>query len=543
MRSGDSFLRLGVLAFAMCLGAGPARAQEIVERQPEASEPSNPSGEAKSYNLSGTVLNSVTGEPIRRAAVEISGQIGNIALTDTGGRFVLEGLAEGNVFLNAQKPGFYDGEASHTLPVRVGKDAPSVVLKLTPSVSITGRITTKDERPLEGFQVRVVGKMNVEGHLVWVDQMNQARTNDEGEYRIVGLRAGTYYVAIDQGGGMSIGERGVPNGREQTYARVFYPGVSDMNAAAPVDLAPGREIEANFTLMPESVYQVSGSVAGSADFIAGLRFERKTGDDVDFNGVGTVQDGRFEAKLPAGAYSVTAETRDGVVLSTAGASVVIRADEAELPIALNAAAMIRVEIKKEQGGEGSETGVRQPMDVAGVFLQPISGRMLRGGMNWWRAQAGGIPNVAPGVYSLKVNTVGDWWVKSAQSGSVDLLSDDLTVVDGAQTAPIEITLRDDGAQVSGTVSPADDSSQITVLLVQPRGKKNFIKIVQGAMQGNFLIQGVPPGDYSLLALDGGDTIEYANPEALSPYLSEAEHVSLRPHGQVSVHLTVTPVKR
>ena len=42
-------------------------------------------------------------------------------------------------------------------------------------------------------------------------------------------------------------------------------------------------------------------------------------------------------------------------------------------------------------------------------------------------------------------------MQSAQCGDTDLLRDELTVVAGVQTSPIEIVLRDDGATVSGRV--------------------------------------------------------------------------------------------
>jgi len=108
----------------------------------------------------GTVINSVTGEPVRRAAVQVSGQNSNVALTDAGGHFVLEGLSEGNVFLTPMKPGFSAEDGSNT-PAQVGNDAPAVVLKLTPWAAIEGRVITKDDLPLEGLPVHLFAKQNV----------------------------------------------------------------------------------------------------------------------------------------------------------------------------------------------------------------------------------------------------------------------------------------------------------------------------------------------------------------------------------------------
>jgi hypothetical protein len=539
----DLLLRFGLWMLAVSLGARPGLAQPN-GGQTTPDETANSKTDGSRYSLSGTVINAVSGEPIRRAAVQLSGQNGGVALTDAGGRFVLEGLAEGSAVLTVIKPGFYNGDVSQSTPVRISRDAPAVVLKLTPWGVISGRVTTKDEQPLEGFQIRIVAKQNVGGRLIWIDQPNQAATNEDGEFRVVGLQAGTYYVAVDQSTVPTLSQRGVPNAREQTFAKVFYPGVPDQTSATPIEIAPGGEAEANFTLSPEPLYQVSGSLSGFSNVVAGLTFARKAGDDADFTQMtGDLQDGNFLVKLPAGAYSVSGQTREGVELTTPGATVVIRSDGADLQVPLNPAATIPVEIEKEQGAAGSERRVPVPEGLPGVFLQlmPLS-QFRRGRTNFWRGQAGGIPNVAPGTYRLEISTTGEWWVKSARSGSVDLLTDNLTVPEGGQPEPIEVTLRDGAGMVSGTISPAGDPDRVLVLLVQSHGTRNIVHAA-GAMQGNFAMPGIPPGDYVILALDGGDRVEYADPEILNPYLSDAEHVSVRPHATVTVNLGLTSVKR
>jgi hypothetical protein len=213
MRASGCFLRFGILALAVHLLAASGLAQET-----DAQSPITPDGTANSktdgnsYSLSGTVINAITGEPVRRAAVQVSGN-GSVTLTDAGGHFVVEGLAEGNVFLKAMKPGFSEDEGSHPSSALVGKDAPAVVLKLTPWAVISGRVITKGEQPLEGFQIRILAKQNVAGRLIWTDQPNQALTNEDGEFRVVGLQAGTYYVAVDQSTVTTLSQKGVPNAR------------------------------------------------------------------------------------------------------------------------------------------------------------------------------------------------------------------------------------------------------------------------------------------------------------------------------------------
>lgn len=538
---GANQLRVVGIWVVLCLGVIQARAQEAGDRPPRPDDVATAQSEDTSYMLSGTVLNSVTGEPVRRAAVQVSGQGGSVALTDPGGHFVLEGLAEGNVFLTVMKPGFFADEAGNATPAQVGKDAPAVVLKLTPSGVIRGRVTTKAELPLEGLQVRVFAKQNVEGRMVWADQPFQGHTDDDGEFRIPGLHAGSYYVAVDQSEETMLSQRGIANPREQVSPRVFYPGVSDMSTASAIELDGGGEADADFTLSAEPVYHVTGNLSSAARAVSTLTFKRKAGEDTDFSQDVGVQGGRFEAKIPAGAYSVSAQAGDGLELTTVGSAVLVRRDETDLQVPLTTPPTIPVEFVKEQGSGSTERSVGMQEGVPGVVLQldPVSQSFA--GVNPWRAQTSGIPNVTPGTYRLLITTTGEWWVKSARSGAVDLLTDDLTVVEGEQLEPIEVVVRQGAGTVSGTV-PVGDSGHVLVLLVQPHGSRNFIRSTI-ATQGNFTISGVPPGDYAIVALNDGDRLEYANPESLNPYLSDAEQISVRARGTTMVNLGLTAVEK
>jgi hypothetical protein len=538
---GANQLRVVGIWVVLCLGVIQASAQEAGDRPSRPDDVATAQSEDTFYILSGTVLNSVTGEPVRRAAVQVSGQGGSVTLTDPGGHFVLEGLAEGSVFLTAMKPGFCADEAGNATPAQVGKDAPAVVLKLTPSGVIRGRVTTKDELPIEGLQVRLFAKQNVEGRMVWADQPFQGRTDDDGEFRIPGLHSGSYYVAVDQSEEMMLSQRGIANPREQVSPRVFYPGVSDMSAASALELDAGGEADADFTLSPEPVYHVTGNLSSAARAVSTLTFKRKAGEDTDFSQDVGVQGGRFEAKIPAGAYSVSAQAGDGLELTTVGSAVLVRRDETDLQVPLTTPPTIPVEFVKEQGSGSTERSVGMQEGVPGVVLQldPVSQSFA--GVNPWRAQTGGIPNVTPGTYRLLITTTGEWWVKSARSGGVDLLTDDLTVVEGEQLEPIEVVVRQGTGTVSGTV-PVGDPGHVIVLLVQPHGSRNFIRSTI-ATQGNFTISGVPPGDYAIVALNDGDRLEYANPESLNPYLSDAEQISVRARGTTMVNLGLTAVEK
>src|SRR5690242_7244615 len=57
-------------------------------------------------SLRGSVVDSVSGQPVPHALVKLSGASPRAALTDSDGKFQFEGLPAGSVILEAQKPGY-----------------------------------------------------------------------------------------------------------------------------------------------------------------------------------------------------------------------------------------------------------------------------------------------------------------------------------------------------------------------------------------------------------------------------------------------------
>jgi hypothetical protein len=81
-------------------------------------------------------VNAVTGEPIRRALVQLEGESERSTLTDANGQFEFAGLPAMQANVTARKPGFFGEEelegGGQLKSILVGGDTPSVPVKLTP---------------------------------------------------------------------------------------------------------------------------------------------------------------------------------------------------------------------------------------------------------------------------------------------------------------------------------------------------------------------------------------------------------------------------
>jgi hypothetical protein len=102
---------------------------------------------------------------------------------------------------------------------------------------------------------------------------------------------------------------------------------------------------------------------------------------------------------------------------------------------------------------------------------------------------------------------------------------------------MEIVLRDDGANLTGTVKPSDGTAaQATVVAVAEPASKIPAKVTQASSQSGFTLDGLAPGDYLVYAFDHVEQLEYSNPEAMQPYASQAVHVTLSPNQKTHVVL-------
>jgi len=546
--------------------------------------------EKSSYTLSGTVVNSVTGEPVSRALVQISsnqapvfhppmgeeddpnafdpGYRQRTMLTDREGRFKFEGLPQMRTTLIARKPGFFNQqELNEGWPrenhVDVGPDAPAVVIKLIPEAVITGHVVDANGEPLEGVIIRISGLLRANGRKQLQalqqeqEQPQTLGTDEDGEFRIANLAPGTYYLAA-----VPYPIRDQPqfaSNPNVAYPVTYYPGVAEFSEAEPIRLAPGQHAQMDFTLRQTPVVSVAGVITGYPHGQeADVQFLNQSGDDVALEKQFDPQTGKFEARIvAAGLCTIKADAKDTferLLHAELTVSATTNAKNLRLSLtpALSIPIVVRVETTKFQSepqieGVGTIGGsvVRVGSVPASVNLHPID----IGHPDLTANVEGGprnpllvLRNVEAGKYKVEVvpNNSNDLslYVKSIQYGGADLLREELTVTPG-QSSTMEIVLRDDSATLSGTVQSQENDGQAAVLVV-PDYAPLDPKMTVADDHGDFQIDGLAPGEYKVFAFDRLDGLEYSNPDVLSEYASKAAQVSLQPNEKTTVRVGLIP---
>jgi hypothetical protein len=134
-----------------------------------------------------------------------------------------------------------------------------------------------------------------------------------------------------------------------------------------------------------------------------------------------------------------------------------------------------------------------------------------------------IPNVRPGRYRVHLQTaVG--YAASIVSGGSNLLRQPLVIGLGGASSPIEITLRDDGAEVDGKVEDATEGH--IYFLPVGEGSGEF-REATSTLDGSFALAQLTPGTYRVLAFDSPQNdLAYADAEAMRKLESKGQVIYL-----------------
>src|ERR1700730_10706275 len=139
-----------------------------------------PQRESKPQTVSGQVVNSITGEPIARARVQVGAQ--QAALTDHDGHFEFDHVSDEPAYAFASKPGYFAEDKA------VPAQGQSIALQLIPEAIVFGTITDQNGQPIQDLHVQLT-MLRVENGLRRWRQVQATTTNVEGQVSFAELKA------------------------------------------------------------------------------------------------------------------------------------------------------------------------------------------------------------------------------------------------------------------------------------------------------------------------------------------------------------------
>ncbi len=458
-------------------------------------------------SLEGTVINSVTKEPVRKAQVTLVP--GNVppAITDANGHFRFSKLPPSTYTLHAQHPEFpliVSGLAG-TSPLMVTlapqEKKSDLVLALTPGASIGGRVMDQDDRPISSCNVQTLQFAPGPGGRRLYGTRGDT-SDDRGEFRIHGLARGHYYVSVQCGQPLPVPHGFVRRSSEgdlpeQRYATEFYPDSPDPSGASRVVVAAGANVTGiDFHMHATSTVTIRGRINGDAEAMSLKPHVELVSRDPLLDPPQPVD----LPLIPGGQFTGTIE---------------LEGDPPKTPIE-----NLRIRLtplNAEFSGSWPEAKVERD----GTFS--LSGVMA-------------------GRWCLRVENV-PGYVKSLSVAGQEVRGCAFSVFPGAGGA-MRAVVSTKMASVEGTVSgvtPQQPNSVLLILASVESDAQGQPRTVRAGANGHFSINGIEPGRYHLYAAGGVEaTALQQNPRVLKALEGRATRVDLEAGGRSTVQPALIP---
>jgi hypothetical protein len=451
-----------------------------------------------------------------------------------------------------------------SINLSAGSAVKDLSISLTPTGTVSGRMVDEDGQPAVDAPVQ----------LLRVAYTPQGRTfqaagttaaDDRGEYRLYGMKPGSYYLSAGNAPGplRSAGQRGFGNRVSPTiYAFNFYPGVADVAQASLIEVKSGSETTADMRLQRQQGRRVRGRIIDSrtgqppASVSVSLGYRSLGGGGGSYSSGPSYDrtNGTFELQnVIPGKYTIQAQVQEpnqfgpqfGPVTDpatfVAREAALAARPSAELPIEVANADIEGLVLALKTGAS-----LRGRVTVEGPGASPLPNlQQLRIG---FRPSAdglvnvpGGVPAVGPigpdgtfqiaglkeGEYVINYGGVPEgFYVKSARLDGEDVLADTFKF-SGSASGTLSVVISGGAARVNGVVTDAKNQAvpgAQVILIPAQRNRMDLYRTAFADPSGQFTITGITPSDYKLFSWDGLELYRYLDLDFMKRFESDGRPV-------------------
>jgi uncharacterized protein (DUF2141 family) len=507
-----------------------------------------------SGSIEGFVVRAGTASPVVlvNARLELEGPFGKaVSRTDSAGHFAFTGLPAGSYRLRITKDGYVRQEYRQVgldkpgapLSLKAGQRLDSIVFRMEPAPTIVGMVRESNETRALGFVVQALKRgFDARGNPS-LRLMASTVTDDLGQYRLIWLDPGEYFVSATPPPPM-LSQPPPPLINIQNivaYIPTYFPGFLELDAAKPVRLEYGRDaVGIDFRSYRSGAMSVNGYVTSMQQGPVSTTLFFVPPED-------TTGVARYAGKsaAPSGSYGISGVVPGSYIVSaTLG----------------NETGNMRVRLKSNPNPARVDLRIGPGITVPGRIVSdtPVDLKNLRIHLSEMDpalpAAAPGtmtatgefaVPAVQPGSYIVQVEgLVNDQYLKSALSGSADALENPISVAYPA--APeLRIQIASDGGRITGAVYDRNDalipnSEVILVPTSVNRFRFDRYRTAVTGDDGQFSMRGIAPGDYKLFAWENLEPNAHLNVDFMRAYESMGMPVHIEPNGSGAVSLRLIP---
>lgn len=439
--------------------------------------------------IEGTVVNALTGAPVRRVAVIEVGahQRTPPQYTDAEGKFRFPALGPGKYVLRMDKPGYFpDGNGETAVTLNTFEERKVLTLKLTPGGVVNGVVMDEEGEPIAASAVTLLRRAYVGGRRQLVEVESRS-TDDRGQYRFYGLRPGRYLVRAVTGQSFGAGE---------VYPPTFHPNATEPDEAPPILVAAGQELRGiNIAIRPSRGFRVAGRVVNgltntpltNVSISLAPRGIRGTGAMANVMDAG----GNFSlVGVMPGQYDLSSSYMIDNRALRARVLLTVNRDVENLQVTLLPGVQIQGRVKVE--GQGA-------LDLSKVGIAAESLDDMIGGGGGARTAADGTFTMGPLLaerYSPMIYNLPGAYFKSLLVAEQEAAALDLSALAG-QTIAVTFLVSLNGAKLDGSTDPG-----AVVALVPATDapyRRTRYRLAEANAEGRFTLNGIAPGSYTLYA--------------------------------------------
>jgi len=526
--------------------------------------------EPKPAVVEGKVVNSVTGELIRKAELTLTTslmpegfeamakQLGLAdddpteipaakgprktftATSDAGGKFKFDKVDPGDYYFTVKHAGFMDqtykptgaDSSSGKLHLSAGRELSEVEFRLVPQGAISGKVVDEDGDPVANAMVTASKYSFATGHRK-LQLTDSGMSNDRGEFRLGKLPAGSYYVNAEIMG-LDIMGGGPPpppkDGSPETgYVTTYYPSTTDVQTAEAIQVKAAADIT-GFTihLKKSKVVRVTGTAAGAdGKPLKSAQVMLMSGARPGSMRMSMANaEGKFEiANVAPGAYVAMTMQLGGGTPSVSMQPVMV-AEENVTGLKLGSAADGSLAGKVILAGDAKVTLKGLRIMLAGSEEMPI----MPASASVDEAGAFTLTKVATTIYTVNVPTVPPGaYLKSVLWNGRDILGQPLDLSAGA-SGGLQVVLSGDGATFDAAVMHDDKPvPDATVVLLPEDASRRYPETTRSESsdaQGHAVFKDVAPGKYLAFAWEKVDEGAWYDPAFVKDAASAATTVTL-----------------
>ena len=523
-------------------------------------KPQNDAGQAQGFKIAGTVVNAVTGAPLERVRVSIANTRARNQriemVTTEDAHFEFTGQPAGKYSLQGTRRGYltssYEQHEQYSTAIVTGPEfaTDKLVLRLMPMAMITGHVLDESGETVRSAHVQLFLEDHSAGMSRILRVTGGSSTDDRGYFDFAVLRPGRYFVSASatpwyevhpvtgQGGGETKGS-GLAT-LDVAYPTTYYGGGTESENAAPIDLKGGEKREIEIRLRPVPALhlivrvpvETSGDTPSDANVFWFPVLQKRVFDSVEPVKPGQVQllsPGVLEVMgMPAGQYDLSIRGTKPDEVRQFG-EIDLEHDGQDLNVAQGETlAKLKVKLQTEE---------TLPKQYA-LFLRDGRQRTVAFAQGEAAGQVS-FPAVKPGKYAIVVVAPGkNYAVTRTTSGAGESVGSGVNFASGAAmevtaqlvegVVGIEGVVEKNGKPMAGVM--------VTLVPSDPESHVELFRRDQSDFDGTFMLRGVIPGTYTIVAVEDAWGFEWLKTGVLARYVQHGQNVIVGEKMRGMVHL-------